>query len=205
MVLRRSRRAGLEGSARGLLSRPFANNVPSKDILDRVPIVFLLVSLSVSDPDRGVSGIRALAKGTAGAGVLLLGSFPFEDVEEVVFFLLSRCCCCWSPLRADIDIVEGFENVTPDRDELPDTLLRRGKFDRSGELDTVCGVRAVVGVEMAEKGGIPIGIGRTVMVDVFEALRRLEVFLSAVLDAWRCVDSDGRAGNGGGMERGGRV
>jgi hypothetical protein len=163
------------------MSRPFACNVLSKDILDRVPIVFRRVSLSVSDPERGVSGKRAADRGAGGAGALLLGSFPVE-VAEIVLFLLSRCCCCCRPLRADTDIVEGLENVTFDRAEFPDTLLSIGKLDRSGELDTVCGVRAVVGVETAEKGGIPTGVARMVILDVFEALRRLNVFLSAVLD-----------------------
>lgn len=157
--------------------------VLSRDILDLAPTVFRLISLSVSDPDRGVvSGIRVLVRGAVGAGALLLGSFPVKEVEEMVLFLLSRCCCCCNPLMADTDIVEGFENVTFDRAELPDMLLSRGKFDRSGELDTVCGVRAVVGVEMAEKGGIPIGFARIVILDAFGALRRFRVFLSVVMD-----------------------
>jgi hypothetical protein len=86
---------------------------PSIDALPALaPIVFLLVSLSISGP----LVIRLV-------GILVLGSAPELPLEPV----RRRSSFCWRPFKALTDTVDGRENVTvSDRAEWLDSVRCTG-------------------------------------------------------------------------------
>src|SRR6202035_3194695 len=99
-VLRRSLRTVAAGGARAwllplpppfLLPPPGSVPLSSNDVLDNLfPIVFLLTSRSVSEPESGVVGTERV----------FLNGFTSEDIDMV------RC----SPASVATDIPEGLEN-----------------------------------------------------------------------------------------------
>lgn len=127
---------------------------------------------------------------------LLLGSSIVADVADVVRFLLPRSCWSCSPLKAET--VEGFEKVTC---EVPELVRSKGDEVVAGEFETVCGVRAVVGlvVEMTGKVGFPC---RRVLIGATVGLRRRLLFSEAGSACGRTRDSEGRVGKGGGTAKG---
>jgi hypothetical protein len=111
-----------------------------------------------------------------------------EEVVEIVRFL----CTC-RPLRADVDIVDGRENVTL---VLRDELVESFRVSGNGPPSSV--VIAVVGVETVGNIGFDPRMVET------EGFRRLFLSAALLLLRWR-VDSDGRLGKGGGIANGGSV
>lgn len=67
--------------------------------------------------------------------------------------------------------MDGLENVTFERAELPESLLNNGNMALSGEFETVCGVIAVVAFGVVIEANI--GLARTVLMELVDTLRRL--------------------------------
>lgn len=144
---------------------PLESAPPSSDIRGRSRVVTNVrfrVSFSVSEPDGPAAAAAAVATRKSSRG-----PFVFDRVR-----CRSRSCCIWRPASAT---VEGREKVTVLLRERVGTDLseslrgRAGNAMRvSGELDTVWGVRAVVGVVIDGRRPDP----RTVVLVI--VLRRCE-------------------------------
>lgn len=197
IVRRRSFRGFVLGarllSPRAVCDGPFPSN-EARTFL--APSVLRLESRSVSEPESGVAGVGGVR--------LESSSLAIEDEVDIVRFRLSLFCCCCSPVRADTDMLGGREKVTPCvRVEFSESLLGKGKDLLFGEFDTVWGVMAVVGFGVLIVGNF--GLALTVEMDAMETLRRSRagVIFSVLLRFSRT--SEGRAGSGDGMDKGGRV
>ena len=154
---------------------------------------------SVSDPERGVRTLGVVAVLEADTGA----TFSFTDVDEVAEIVRLRVSRCWRPFSADTETVDGREKVTlfffADVEvDSPESFLSIGNAVLSGVmlLDTVCGVSAVVALEVEI---LKLGFARTVMLEAVDTLRRLPFSFPDRLSE----DSDGSEGRGVGIESGG--